>query len=147
MLVEPELKGMKLNSIMGLTLKSVFILGFMILASCSKEASKESKPNIQLGSESYPIENAKLKNCHFKYSTPSYTFGASIEPNIIQCDEGVPKKIEILTPAPLPSGIQFSQNTLSLIGTANERVVQAPYDFYLENESGYVIIKIQISIQ
>jgi hypothetical protein len=147
MLDGPELKSMKLNSIMGLTLKSALVIGLVFLASCSKQASKDRKTNVQVDSESYPIENSKLKNCHFKVQAPTYTFGATIEPNIIQCDEGVPKKIEILTPAPLPSGIQFSQNTLSLIGTANERVVQAPYDFYLENESGYVIIKIQISIQ
>lgn len=126
--------------------RALFILSLIVLASCTKEAPKDSKA-IQHGDESYPIENTKLVNCRFKNPTPSYSFGATIEPNIIQCDEGVPKKVEQLSPAPLPSGIQFSQNSLSLTGTANERVVQAPYDFYLENESGYVIIKIQISIQ
>ncbi len=127
--------------------KSTLIIALLVLSSCTKQASKDRKGNVSIDSESYPIENSKLKNCHFKFPFPSYTFGATIEPNIILCDEGVPKKVEILTPAPLPSGIQFSPNTLNLIGTANERVIQAPYDFYLENESGYAIIKIQISIQ
>ncbi len=128
-------------------MRFTLILSLLVLSSCTKEASKDGKTAITNGSESYPIENSKLKNCRFKNTAPSYTFGSTIEPNIIQCDEGVPKKVELLTVAPLPSGIQFSQNTLSLVGTANERVIQAPYDFYLENEAGYVIIKIQISIQ
>ena len=119
----------------------------LFFASCTKQASKDRNSATPGDSESYPIGNTKLKNCHFKFQAPSYAFGATIEPNLIMCDEGVPTKVEVLTPALLPSGIQFSPNTLSLIGTANERVVQAPYDFYLENESGYVIIKIQISIQ
>lgn len=127
-------------------MKALFIFGLISLAACSKNADKDQKTVI-VGDESYPIENSKLKNCRFKFPSPTYSFGATIEPNLILCDEGVPKKVEILTPAPLPSGIQFSANTLSINGTANERVVQAPYDFYLENESGYVIIKIQISIQ
>lgn len=138
---------MKLYQAKGIAFKSALVLGLLVLASCSKEATKDRKTNANIDSESYPIENAKLTNCRFKFATPSYTFGSTIEQNIILCDEGVPRKVEILTPAPLPSGIQFSHNTLSLIGTANERVVQAPYDFYLENESGYTIIKIQISIQ
>ena len=117
------------------------------MGACSKQASKDRKTNVIVDPESYPIENTKMKNCRFKFSSLNYTFGATIEPNIIICEEGVPKKVEVLTPAPLPSGIQFDSNTLSLIGIANERVIQAPYDFYLENESGYAIIKIQISIQ
>jgi len=138
---------MKLYPANGFALPTILLLSLISLVSCSKQAAKEVKPVVVGDSESYPIQNSKLKNCHFKFPTPSYSFGATIEPNLILCEEGVPKKVEVLTPAPLPSGIQFSPNTLSLNGTANERVVQAPYDFYLENESGYVIIKIQISIQ
>ena len=128
-------------------MKAVLILSLLFFTSCTKQASKDRNSVTPGDVESYPIENSKLKNCRFKYQNPSYTFGATIEPNLILCDEGVPTKVEVLTPSLLPSGIQFSPNTLSLIGTANERVVQAPYDFYLENGSGYVIIKIQISIQ
>ena len=128
-------------------MKAVLILSLLFFASCTKQASTAGNRVIPGDSESYPIGNSKLKNCHFKFQTPSYTFGSTIEPNIIMCEEGIPTAVTVLTPALLPSGIQFSMSTLSLTGTANERVVQAPYDFYLENESGYVIIKIQISIQ
>lgn len=119
----------------------------ILLGSCSPEDQNTAKVKPVQEAESLPVENTKLKNCRFKFTAPNYAFGSSIEPNPIQCDEGVPKKVEILTPSPLPSGIQFSSSVLSLIGTANERVIQAPYEFYLENESGYSIIKIQISIQ
>lgn len=125
----------------------VFVLSLVGLISCTKENTNARKGNTALESESFPIENLKLKNCHFKFPTANYVFGATITPNIIQCEEGVPKKVEQLTPAKLPDGIHFDAGQLSLVGTANERVIQAPYDFYLENESGYVIIKIQISIQ
>lgn len=128
-------------------MKSALILSLIFLSSCTKEGPKNNRPTSSMNSESFPIANSKLKNCHFKFPKPTYTFGSTIEPNVIQCDEGVPKKVEVLTVAPLPSGIQFSPSTLSLTGTANERVAQAPYEFYLENEAGYVIIKIQISIQ
>ncbi len=138
--VMPEFKGMK-------WFQSLSILSLIIFSACTKEASKDSKPNLVIDSESFPIENTTLKNCRFKIPNPTYTFGSTIEPNPILCDEGVPKRAEILTPAAPPNGIQLSSATLSLVGIANERVVQAPYDIYLENESGYAIIKIQISIR
>jgi hypothetical protein len=118
-----------------------------LLASCSKQAPKLANGLVDPNAETIPIGNFKFKNCHFLNPTPSYTFGAKITPNIIQCDEGVAKSVQPLNPAKLPAGIYFDPAQLALVGTANERVVQAPYDFYLENESGYVIIKIQISIQ
>lgn len=119
----------------------------MMNSSCSKE-NQNAKRVIQSGdSESIPIENSKLVNCRFSNPNPSYTFGSTITQNTIICDEGVAKKVEQLTPSPLPSGIQLNADSLSLTGTANERVIQAPYEFYLENEAGYTIIKIQISIQ
>ena len=123
-------------------------LSILILtSSCSKQAAKTIAALSDPSSESMPIANSKFKNCHFKFPNPSYVFGSTIEPNIIQCDEGVAKSAQPLNPTKLPDGIRFDASTLSLIGIANERLVQAPYDFYLENEAGYVIIKIQISIQ
>ncbi len=119
----------------------------LINTGCSKEDLGKLSRAQPGDVESIPLENSKLKNCRFQSITPSYAYGTNIPANPILCDEGVAKKVEILTPNPLPSGIQFSQDQLSLIGTANERVIQAPYEFYLENESGYAIIKIQISIQ
>ena len=119
----------------------------LLTTGCSKENLDKIYRNQPGEVDSLPIENSKLKNCRFQSITPSYAYGTAITPNPIICEEGVAKKVEILTPNPLPSGIQFSQDQLSLIGTANERVIQAPYEFYLENESGYTIIKIQISIQ
>lgn len=139
---------MKLYPAKGFALRSLTILVLAAgLASCTKQASNDRRGPSGPDVEVFPIENSKFKNCHFKNPNPSYTFGSTIEPNPIMCDEGVPKKVEILTPAPLPSGITFSPGLLNLSGTANERVVQAPYDFYIENEAGYAIIKIQISIQ
>src|SRR5450759_3763765 len=94
---------MKLYKANGFALKSVLVLILIVLASCSKQASKDRSLTVIGDSESYPIGNSKLKNCHFKFPTPTYTFGATIEPNLIQCDEGVATMVQILTPAPLPS--------------------------------------------
>ena len=140
-------KGMKWDFKISVIPVFLAALTALMVSSCSKE-NLNAKKIIQSGdAESIPIENSKLVNCRFQNPTPSYRFGTSIDPNVIICDEGVAKKVEQLTPSPLPSGIQLSNETLSLSGTANERVIQAPYEFYLENESGYMIIKIQISIQ
>jgi hypothetical protein len=126
---------------------TLLLLSVILNSSCSKE-NQNARRVIQSGdSESIPIENSKLVNCRFSNPNPSYSFGSTITPNTIICDEGVAKKVEQLTPSPLPSGIQLNSESLSLSGTANERVIQAPYEFYLENEAGYTIIKIQISIQ
>ena len=118
-----------------------------MVSACSKQDEGIKRVIKNGDSESIPIANSELKNCRFTNPAPNYAFGSTIEPNVILCDEGLPKKVEQLTPSPLPSGIQLNEGVLSLSGTANERVIQAPYDFYLENESGYTIIKIQISIQ
>jgi hypothetical protein len=128
-------------------LATLVFCSFSLLTGCSQEELRSILPPSISDSESIPIENSTLKNCRFQSTNPTYRFGSVIEANPILCDEGVPKKVELLTPSPLPSGIQFSMDQLSLMGTANERVIQAPYEFYLENESGYTTIKIQISIQ
>ncbi len=70
-----------------------------------------------------------------------------IQPNKIVCEAGVPKKVTLLSATPLPSGLQFSSSEQSLIGTANEKVIQAPYEFYLENDAGYTRIRLMITIQ
>ena len=116
-------------------------------SACSKkDAAREpsGKPTV---SETFPIENSKLTNCHFKNQNPTYSFQSTIEPNPISCDDGVPRKVELLTPTPLPNGLQFAANQLSLVGTAGEKVVGAPYEFYLENEAGYAIIKLHITVK
>lgn len=125
------------------------VLGMMILAlqACSKKQEDES-PNGNIPDvEVFPIANQKLVNCHFKQASPVYAFNAKIEPNVISCDEGVPKRAEVLTPNPLPAGLELDVKTLSLIGTAKEKVSKAPYVIYLENEAGYVKIPLNITVQ
>ena len=122
------------------------LIGFS-LVSCSKQNEDASPSNPTPTVESYPISAGELKNCRFQNPNPTYTFGAPIAPNPILCDEGVAMDVQLLTPGTLPTGLQFSKGQLSLVGTASEKVVKAPYDFYIENASGYLRVKIQITVQ
>ena len=97
--------------------------------------------------ESYALENTAFKNCHFADIAPSYSLNVPITPNKIQCDEGVAKKVELLTPAILPSGLSFSLATLSLVGTPSEKANKVPFDFYIENESGYSILHLTLTVK
>jgi len=117
------------------------------LFSCSKAKDAPHASSTLPTAETFPISNSELKNCHFKDQNPTYTFGQTIPQNPIQCDQGVPRSVQILNPNPLPNGIQFSMNQLSLVGTANERVASAPYRFYIENESGYLILKMLLTVK
>jgi hypothetical protein len=117
------------------------------LTACSKSKDAGSPSGNIPDVEVFPIANHKLTNCHFKQPTPVYAFNARIEPNVISCDEGVPKRIEVLTPSPLPSGLVLDLATLSLQGTAKEKVSRAAYVIYLENEAGYVKIPLSITVQ
>ena len=126
----------------------IFTFSLILLgaSSCSK-TPPYAQTAIPGNEETMPIGNFQMKNCRFNNSAPHYTYGAAIAPNYIQCDEGLPATVQKLSPAALPQGMQFSNGVLGLTGTPTERVIQAPYEFYLENPSGYQVIKIQISIQ
>ena len=126
---------------------TLFCLFTLSLASCSKAKVSPLSPNNLSTAETFPIANSELKNCHFKDPNPTYTCGQTITPNPIQCDQGVARSVQILNPNPLPSGIQFSSNQLSLVGTAGERVTGSPYRFYLENEAGYVVLKMLLTVK
>jgi len=130
------------------TIRVVMVLGMLALASCSKPAASAVTPMGDPTLETYPISNTQLTNCHFQNPKPSYAFGSTITPNPVICDNGsVALVAQVLTPAALPTGLNFSEGTLALTGVANEKVTNAAYDIYLENGAGYTIIKIQISIQ
>ena len=117
------------------------------VSSCSKSKEADARSGNVPEVEVFPITNSKLTNCRFTTSSPSYTFNNKIAPNVIRCDEGVPKRVEILTPNPLPAGLELDANQLALVGTAKEKVSQANYVVYLENEAGYVKIPLKITVQ
>lgn len=122
-------------------------VSLVLLSACSKKDAGRSPNSQNIAPEPLAIESSKLTNCHFKVSNPTYSYQSTIAPNPIQCDDGVPRKVELLTPTPLPNGIQFAMNLLSLTGVAGERVINAPYEFYLENEAGYVMIKLLVTVK
>ena len=111
------------------------------LTSCSKKNAADT-PRGQIPIvDSFPISSSKFKNCRFQNENPTYTYGSAIPPNPILCDEGVARSVSLLTPTPLPAGLSFSMAELSLVGTASEKLTAAPYQFYIENEAGYLILK------
>jgi hypothetical protein len=128
----------------------IWALGFTILfffaTGCSKQQAADA-PAAQPTVETFPISNSKLTNCHFQTATATYSSGAAIAPNPIICAQGVPTSVQVLNPTPLPSGIAFSMDQLSLTGTSTVKLAQTPYQFYLENEAGYVIINLQLTVQ
>ncbi len=119
----------------------------LTLVSCSKQDRKPLSTPANPIVETFPISSGQFQNCRFENPSPTYSFGSAITPNPIICDQGVATSVQLLTPSPLPSGIQFKLGSLSLVGTANEKVQKAPYQFYIENEAGYQLLKIQITIQ
>ncbi len=96
--------------------------------------------------ETQAIITDQLKNCRFQNPKITYAYQSKITANPIICDQGVPRKVELISPTPLPSGLLFSMNELSLVGTANEKVIKAPFQYYLQNEAGYVIVKLEITV-
>lgn len=126
----------------GLLTLAVALLG----AGCSKP--NESNPIQQDAPtpETQTITTDQLKNCRFQNPKITYAYQSKITPNPIICDQGVPRKVELISPTPLPSGLLFSMNELSLVGTANEKVIKAPFQYYLQNEAGYVIVKLEITV-
>ena len=126
---------------LGIALFFIFSMG------CSKQQQSASVPAPQPTVETFPISNSKLTNCRFQSAAPTYVSGTTIKPNPIICDQGVPTSVQVLNPNPLPAGIVFSKDQLSLTGTSTVKLAQTPYQFYLENEAGYVIINLQLTVK
>jgi hypothetical protein len=127
---------------------AICLLGILSLSlGCSKSKEADQTPSTPPVVETFPISNSQLVGCHFTIVRPTYTIGTKIEPNVIRCNEGVPKKIQILNPISLPAGLELDSETLSLVGTPRERTQQAPYIVYLENEAGYVRIPLTITVR
>ncbi len=128
--------------------RSILALFFCLAAlSCSKPNSENSRGNQIPIPDSFPLANSKLKNCRFEVENPTYSYGAAIVPNRILCDEGVARAVSLLSPTPLPAGLSFSLAELALVGTASEKMTSAPYQFYIENEAGYLILKMRITVK
>lgn len=124
-----------------------FLAAASLLGACSKSKDEGAKNGHVPEVEVFPITNAKLTNCRFATTSPVYAFNSKITPNVIRCDEGVPKRVEVLTQNPLPQGLSLDPSQLALVGTAKEKVSKAPYVIYLENETGYVKISLNITVQ
>ena len=128
--------------------KGFALIALMVLAvSCSKGNTGQSDADGTPIVESFPIQNTKFKNCNFHLAAPTYSVNAAIAPNVISCDEGVAKTVQLLSSAKLPVGLSFNLATLSLIGTPIEKVANAPFDFYIENEAGYVILHLNLTVK
>ena len=123
------------------------LLSMAMLSACSKQSDSTPSTTPGVFPQTFPISSTVLSNCRFKNPNPIYTLGASITPNPILCDEGVATSVSLLNPNPLPSGLTFSTPQLSLIGTPTQKSNPTLYQFYVENESGYVILKMQITVK
>lgn len=134
---------------MKLLMASTFVcLGFnLAILGCSKAKDQPGTSGTPGAVETFPITTAPLKNCQFQQPSVTYTFETKIEPNGIRCEEGVPRKIEVLSPSNLPLGLRVEPSQLALIGTPRERVTGAQYVVYLENEAGYVRIPLSITVK
>lgn len=132
----------KILAFFGLTLLTLSMVG------CSKDKQAQSTENKPIPDvETFPIANSILTRCRFAIPAPRYTLNSRIAPNVIQCDEGVPKRVEVLSANPLPNGLELDPEQLALVGTPKERVQNATYVVYLENEAGYVKIQLSITVQ
>ena len=124
------------------------LLLLAVLASgCGEEPASKSLTPSPAAAPS-PVSqnrNVKLTNCRFQTASPVYSYGQKIQPNPIVCGEGKPTSAQLLSNSVLPTGLVFSNQTLS--GTASEKMSKIPYTFYLENEIGYVLTTLTITIQ
>ncbi len=136
----------KVNFITANTYNALLAL-LLALTSCSKATTANNTATPIPDVETFPITAGKLTNCRFQNPSPTYTFQSTIAANPILCENGVPRKVELLTPTDLPTGMMFSMNQLSLTGVANQRVTGAPYQYYIENEAGYMIINLQVTVK
>lgn len=128
-----------------------FALTCLVLAITGSACSKQDDATpVSSGTptvETFPISTGAFKNCRFQDQSPVYTLGSTIPLNPIVCDFGVATSVQLLSPTPLPNGIQFEMNHLWLAGVATQRLSQTPYEFYIENASGYQILKLKITVQ
>jgi hypothetical protein len=127
----------------------VILAGLLLLnPGCSKSNDQlEPFDGQDSTPQSFPLSAALLKNCRFETPNPTYTYGQPIRPNPVICDEGAVRSVSVLNANPLPSGLSFSSGQMSLVGTASERTAATPYQFYLENEAGYAILKMQLTVK
>jgi hypothetical protein len=131
----------------GFAKTAIAALLFFGAASCSKpNQSNPSGGQIPIP-DSFPLSNTKFKNCRFEVENPVYSFGAAITPNRILCEEGYVRSVSVLSPNPLPAGLSVSTTEFALTGTASEKMTAAPYQFYIENEAGYLILKMRITVK
>ncbi len=128
--------------------KSAFLIACVLLSAtgCAK-ATSQDPTYLTPDPETYPIENSQLMNCRFKEPKPVYSLNSKINPNPILCDEGVATKVELLSINTLPAGLQFSMDSLSLIGSATQKVASTTYQFYIENEAGYLILNLSLTVK
>ena len=119
----------------------------LMLSSCSKSNPNSDQSTVAPFVESFPIENTKLTHCRFQTATATYSVNSAITPNPIICDEGVARAVQLISTAPLPQGLMFSTDTLSLVGTPTAKASSAAFNFYIANEAGYVILPITLSVQ
>jgi hypothetical protein len=127
---------------------SAFLLASLALLStgCSKDATTAATVTPQ-SVETFPLENTVLTGCDFQTPNPTYAFNSTIAPNPIVCKAGVARTVTLISPGLLPSGLKFDPTQLSLVGVANEKMVAVPYTYYVENEAGYIILKLTITIK
>jgi hypothetical protein len=125
------------------------VAGLLLLtAGCSKSNDQPEPFDGQDSTpQSFPLSAALLKNCRFETPNPTYTYGQAIRSNPVICDEGAVRSVSVLNTNPLPSGLSFSTGQMSLVGTASERIPTTAYQFYLENEAGYAILKMQLTVK
>jgi len=123
------------------------ILVLTSVVSCSRAKDQLSDGNPFPAVQSFPIEASKFKNCRFQTANPVYSQGQRIADNRISCEEGVPRSVQILGPTALPAGLQFSMEKLALVGIPGEKVSNSNYSFYVENESGYIILKMALTVK
>ncbi len=123
------------------------MLVLVSLNACSRAKDELTGGNPFPAVQTFPIEASKLKNCRFQTANPVYSQGQRITDNRISCDEGVPRSVQLLGPTPLPTGLQFSMDKIALIGTPGEKITNGNYSFYLENEAGYVILKMALTVK
>ena len=127
--------------------RALLIAGFVLMSSCSKQKNTDPSVSQTPTVETFPISTGELRGCHFQNRTVIYSFGGTIAPNPIVCDQGVATSVQLLSPTPLPTGLQFNLGQLSLTGSANQKIAATSYQFYVENESGYLILPITITVQ
>jgi hypothetical protein len=123
------------------------VLILVSLSACSRAKDELTGGTPFPAVQSFPIEASQLKNCRFQTANPVYSQGQRITDNRISCDQGVPRSVQILGPTALPSGLQFSMDKIALVGTPGEKITSANYSFYLENEAGYVILKMALTVK